>query len=192
MTDLIEQLITEQNLRRVIDGKSIGDKPPWREKFAPTGRARLYEVANYLKERQSLTVELIDSYGSGWVSYLDLFIYPSNGSTIVTKKQVGQEISGVSLWLSYSAPLAIYGATKKTKKGSSGSSGFLHPASLYKLPRILVENGETHILNALKNAGFYVLPEAVAKRKLTFETQIETNLGENPFRIFDVFFNWMD
>ena len=77
----LEDLLSPENLRRLVARKPIGDAPPWRQRFSPKRGSRVIAVADHLQGRRSLVVEGPHDQGSGYASFVELFVYPRNGST---------------------------------------------------------------------------------------------------------------
>ena len=77
----------------------------------------------------------IDHRGSGYASYVEAFLYPSDGST--QSDQPGYvETTGILLYMSRLAPIAVYGASGRTdNKDQLGStSGFINVENVGTLP----------------------------------------------------------
>jgi len=192
MEEKLDQLLTTVNLKRLLQGKQIGERPPWREKFGAKGRSRIFAAIDRLKSMGSLTVEArLDAYGSGYASFGDVFVYPRDGSTTTDLSGGHRTIRGIRIYLAINAPVAAYGASSVGRHARGGSSSFLGPDALYGITEDL-RRTEHHVREALASSGFLLLPRSLAERPLPFEAELRTNLGEPPYRVFDALFHWFD
>jgi hypothetical protein len=192
VTPDLRDLLTDENLRRLIARKPIGEDPPWREAFAPKGRGRLVAVVDRLRSRDSLVVDAEPpAYGSGYASFADFFVHPANGST-TTMRGDRWDIRGVRLWLAFYAPIALYGAAEVTRSARGGGAfGFLDPSEA-RPPEPALRFVEAAVLDALARAGMHVLPRGLAREPVPFDAPIATNFAKPPYRVFDAIFHWRD
>ena len=100
---------------------------------------------------------------------------------------------GLQLWLALDAPLAVYSGTTAIRHSRGGGTSELlrSDSTLYDVSADL-RSTERHIQGALEVAGFFALPAELAERPLPFDAELETNLGDPPYRVFDAVFHWFD
>lgn len=192
MEEKLDQLLTADNLRRLLQRKQIGEQPPWREKFGAKGRSRTFAAIDRLKSQGSLTVEeQLDAYGGGYASFVDVFVYPRDGLTATVRPGGHREIRGIRTYLAVNAPVAVYGASSVTRHATGSVWSCLDPDSLYRVAEGLHKT-EQQVREGLTSSGFFLLPRSLAQRPLPFEAELNTNLGEPPYRVFDALFHWFD
>jgi hypothetical protein len=172
--------ITNELLEKLIAGKSVGGS-----------KSAVKNVLHDLEQSKQIAVESDDSYGSGYASYLDVFCFKKDGSSSRVSGFT-TIIDGISLYLCKLAPVAVMGAMTKTKSKNGGSSSFLRPEDLNKLPsgdwsQVIIE-----IKLKLEKQNFILLEPKSLKQEMPFETYIPTIIGDPPYQIFDAFFHRED
>jgi hypothetical protein len=90
------------------------------------------------------------------------------------------------------APVAVMGAMQKTKSKHGGSGSFLRSEDLNAMPEGDWAAFADEIRNMLEQHGFEILEARELKKPLPLIAEIETNLGDPPYTIFDAIFHWMD
>jgi hypothetical protein len=167
-------------LEKLIAGKSVGGS-----------KSAVKNVLHDLEQSKQIAVESDDGYGSGYASYLDVFCYKKDGSSSRVSG-LNTTIEGIALYICKLAPVAVMGAMTKTKSKNGGSSSFLCPEDLNKFPAGDWNSVIFEIKNKLEKQNFMLLEPKVLKRKMPFEVEIPTILGDPPYKIFDAFFYWED
>jgi hypothetical protein len=183
--------ITNEILERVIAGKPVGEHEAYRNGSHNKIKGHIKATIHDLEQSKNIILETEDSYGSGYASYVDVFCYKTAGRSSQVKSGTTY-IDGIAIYLCKLAPVAVMGAIQKTKSKHGGSGSFLRPDDLNTLP-----NGDwaafaNELRNKLEQHGFEILEARELKKPLPFTAEIETNLGDPPYTVFDVFFNWMD
>jgi hypothetical protein len=172
--------ITNELLEKLIAGKSVG-----------ASKSAVKNVLHELEQSKQIAVESDGSYGSGYASYLDIFCFKKDGSSTRVSGQ-STTIDGIALYLCKLAPVAVMGAMTKTKSKNGGSSSFLRPEDLNKLPAGNWDAVIFEIKHKLEKQNFVLLEPKILKQKMPFEAKIPTILGDPPYQIFDAFFHWED
>lgn len=171
-------------LEKIIAGKPVGASKN-------ALKSRVKNVIHDLEQSKQIAVESEDGYGSGYASYLDIFCFKKdNSASRVTG--LSTTIDGIALYLCKLAPVAVMGAMTKTKSKNGGSSSFLRPQDLNKLPVGDWSEVVNEIKHKLEKQNFILLEPKILKQEMPFEANIPTILGDPPYQIFDAFFHWED
>lgn len=131
------------------------------------------------------------SYGSGYASYVDVFCYKKDGSSI-ENKHGDLWIDGISIYLCKHTPVAIFGPNKKIKGIRTGSYGMLSPYSVGEIPSGIWDEELKFIKEKLEEYKIEFLTKRVVKGQLSFETEIRTVLNNDGYKVFDALFYWED
>jgi hypothetical protein len=172
--------ISNELLEKLIARKSVGGS-----------KSAIKNVLHDLEQSKQITVESDDSYGSGYASYLDVFCFKKDGSSSRVTG-LSTTIEGIALYLCKLAPVAVMGAMTKTKSKNAGSSSFLRPDDLNKLPAGDWHSVVVEIKHKLEKQNIVLLEPKILKQVMPFEAKIPTILGDAPYKIFDAFFYWED
>lgn len=187
-------MFSNEDFKNIIDLKSVGT-------FFPYLNGTEKDIENYIKFiiadlNRSCRIKVeVNTFGSGYASFFDLFCYKKDGSSTMQKGGV-EYIDGILVYICRLAPVAVWGYEQITKNASGGGvRGFLCPANhnLEKMP-----NDEwTEFINELKvklgKHNIYFLDKEYVLELLPFETKIPTILDDGgPYRIFDALFFWED
>ncbi|UNK16955.1 hypothetical protein MNQ98_21010 [Paenibacillus sp. N3/727] len=189
--------IDETILKNVIQGNPEGDFYPYNIGVLSLSAVDDYIKAcvNGLKNNQNVEFEAdYNHYGSGFSSYVDVFMWLKDGSSTKQKKDY-LLIEGIHLYICRLYPVAVYGTGSVTRNiGNNGRShGFLRPKGLETSPE--GEQWRSMILNLQNrlNEYQYVIPfKEYLDSPLPFSADIETVLDEGHYKIFDAFFYWED
>jgi hypothetical protein len=172
--------ITQELLEKIIAGKSVAGS-----------KSAVKNVLHDLEQSKQIAVESDDGYGSGYASYLDVFCFKKDGSS---SRVLGLNttIEGIALYLCKLAPVAVMGAMTKTKTNNGGSSSFLRPEDLNKIPAGDWDAVIVEIRHKIEKQNVVLLEPKILKQKMPFEAEIPTIFGDPPYQIFDAFFHWED
>ncbi len=149
----------------------------------------------FLALEQIPSVSLIrglDHHGSGYASYVSAFLYPRDGSTR-RDYPTDIETTGILLYMSRLAPIAVYGASGRTdsKEGRGSSSGFIGTNNVGTLP----EGDWTAFVAAVTACLCQFRVEFLQREPLVqpAPTDIEIpTVFDGPYYIFDTLFYWSD
>jgi hypothetical protein len=183
--------ITNEILERVIAGKPVGEHEAYKNGSDNKIKGHIKATIHDLEQSKTILLESEDSYGSGYASYVDVFCYKSDGRSSHIKSGTTY-INGIAVYLCKLAAVAVMGAMQKTKSKHGGGGSFLRSEDLNAPPEGDWAAFTNEIRNKLERHGFEILEARELKKPLPFIAEIETNLGDPPFTIFDAFFNWMD
>ena len=139
----------------------------------------------------------------GFASYLELFCYKKDGSSRQTLSGCREEIMGILVYISHHAPIAAYGAGRRTqsRRPEIFALGFnrLGYDDIDTVPPGDWQEILDEICTKLKQAGLEVANSEALNERLPPEVSLEleqqmteTMLGEPPYRIFDLLFEWCD
>lgn len=183
---------SDEKLQKVINGELIGDFYPY---HSGTNNQVIYYLKELVARLERSKILKIDadfkSYGSGYASYVDIFCYKRDGSS-TEKKNNDLWIDGISIYLCKHAPVAVFGANKKTKGNKSGSYGFLDPFSVGSIPPGSWELALDFIKDKLGEYKIQILSKRYVMQQLSFKTDIRTVLNNDGYKVFDTFFYWED
>ncbi len=152
-------MFNQEELIKVINGEPIGSYFPYLGGTKKQIVDYLRSVVSDIDSSKVIKVEAdFTSYGSGYASYVDVFCYKRDGSSMKVTKH-GQDISGVSLYLCKLAPVAVWGENEKNKHSKGGGYGFLSAETVESLPEgdwnefifILKTNSINMVLKFLRN-----------------------------------------
>jgi hypothetical protein len=176
--------ITNELLEKLIADEAVGGS-----KNAIKGQIK--DVIHDLEQSKKIAIENEDSYGSGYASYVDVFCFKKDGSSSRVEGLI-TTTHGIALYLCKLASVAVMGAMTKTRSKNGGSSSFLRPDDLNKLPPGDWDAVIFEIKHKLEKQNFVLLEPKILKQTMPFEATIPTILGDPPYQIFDAFFHWED
>jgi ribosomal protein S18 acetylase RimI-like enzyme len=133
-----------------------------------------------------------DHHGQGYASYVSAFIYPSDGRTC--RDHPGHvEMEGILLYMSWLAPMAVYGASQRTKNkdGTGGSSGFIEAKDVNTVPEGDWTALIADVTDCLSAYGIEILPREPLLAPAPEGIKIPT-LFDGPYFVFDTLFYWCD
>jgi hypothetical protein len=105
---------------------------------------------------------------------------------------VDEDVTGLWIFLSLLAPVAAFGTGRVFRSPNRSGWTGLDSRTIGSHPPTWTDLELGAVLSALAQAGFIVLSAGEARRRLTFNAKIETNIGQSPFTVFDAFFHWTD
>jgi hypothetical protein len=191
---VLHELLTRDNLRRLIAEECIGDREPWKGGSRAKIDRHLRATARCIRRKADLDLHTeFDDYGSGYASYVEIIGWPSDGSETRSPAPGSVEYSGIQVWLSRLAPIAAYGFGRLYRHDNGGGGqGFLTADGLYDLPQPRWKQVEEGVQACLRKYGFHLLPADLANRELGFAGRIPTILTDPPYCVFDAVFYWED
>jgi len=185
-------IFSEDELRQIIAGKTVGDFYPYRGGTQKQILFFIKELIYKFDKSKLLDYDVdFDSYGCGYSSYVDLFLYKKNRRSTIVKGN-SDYIDGISIYISRLAPVAVLGVNQKTKHDSGGGYGFLSTKSINKLPEGDWKNEINYIKQRFEKNNITFLSNKIVNKKLDFDVEISTNLSEDEYKVFDALFHWMD
>jgi hypothetical protein len=133
-----------------------------------------------------------DHHGSGYASYISAFLYPRDGNT-THRHETYDEDHGFLLYVSRLAPLAVFGASSRTRNhdGDGGSSSFIDANTVGVVP-----SGDWHSFlmslgAVLAEYKIDLLPRELLLRPLEIDLRVPTAF-DPPYYVFDALFYWED
>ncbi|MHA3774887.1 hypothetical protein ACXR0O_25485 [Verrucomicrobiota bacterium sgz303538] len=150
-------------------------------------------VLSALERVRSISVSReLDHHGSGYASYVSAFLFPRDGSSRRDYPDYS-EVTGILLYMSRLAPIAVYGASARTenKHDSGGSSGFIGTDNLGILPQGDWSAFLSAVTGCLHRFGIEVLPREPLLRPAPDDITIPT-VFDGPYYVFDTLFYWSD
>ncbi|MCP3776427.1 hypothetical protein NLX71_24585 [Paenibacillus sp. MZ04-78.2] len=129
-------ILTNEQLKRIIEGKPVGDYYPYNMKEYDSKPIDDYlsKVIGSLNQINSLEFESIfDHYGSGFASYVDVFCWKKDGSSSSDLRGVLWR-NGIRIYICRLAPIAVLGKGQSSKHATGGSRDFLNVDIIDSLP----------------------------------------------------------
>ena len=134
----------------------------------------------------------LDHHGSGYASYVSAFLYPSDGRT---RRDFPEyvETTGILLYLSRLAPIAVVGASARTdnKLDRGASSGFIGIDNVGRLPDGEWTTFLATVSECLRSFRIEMLPREPLLRPAPDGVSIPT-VFDGPYYVFDTLFYWCD
>ena len=133
-----------------------------------------------------------DHYGSGYASYVSVFLYPRDGrSRRDSPDRV--ETTGILLYMSRLAPIAVFGRDRRSqnKHNSGASYGFIRTENLGKLPDGDWSDFFYAVRKCIEAQGIEFLPSEPLLRPAPEGVDIPT-IFSGPYYVFDTLFYWCD
>jgi|GEM_PF-6912823 hypothetical protein len=182
--------LNESNIKSVVNGVPVGDFSPFSDSEVEACDAYAKKLCKKIEECYSLEViSELDSYGSGYASYFDLFVTKRDKSQY-TQKEGYVEIKGISLYISRVAPVAVYGQGQRTRSENGGSYGFLDASAVGAEPSGDWSAELDQIRNYLNIYKYSLLSRSEVNKTLWFDVFVPTILGSET--VFDALFYWAD
>lgn len=132
-------------------------------------------------------------YGSGYASYVDVFITKRDGS--MRRSENGwTNVEGLPLALCRLAPLAALfnPDVQSSGPGGAGSRGLPDLSLVTDAALPGWEEEFRQIGQALDRHDIALLDSQVLSLPVKAELRVETVLGSPPYSVFDAWFHWMD
>jgi hypothetical protein len=133
-----------------------------------------------------------DHHGSGYASYISAFLSRRGGVDEIDHPAY-VETTGLLLYVSRLAPIAVFGASSRTrnKRNSGISSGFVTTANLDRLPPGDWSGFLRTLRIVLDAHGVELLPTEPLLAPAPEDIRIPT-VFDGPFAMFDALFYWED
>ena len=195
---------SEQTLKQIYEAEhqrnwalkhqhTVGNCWPYNGGSDEDIEAHLYDVVADLETSSLISVEAdFNSYGSGYASFVDVFCFKKDGSSRKRFLGSGEKTTGIQVYISRLAAVAAYGAEERTRHPHGGSSSLLSYDSAGTTPPGNWQAVLQEIAAKLQSNRIEIADGATLNRLLPFQVDIETNLGEPPYRVFDLLFYWFD
>jgi hypothetical protein len=188
-------IYSEEILRNIINKTPVGDLFPYKGGTKKQIESYIKSIVADLEMSELITVEAdFNKYESGFASFIDIFCYKSDGSSIMKRKN-SLWIDGISIYISTCAPVAIYGANFKTKKVNKygGSYGILDVNCVATTPKGYWVDVLYIIAKNLNRFGIEIIQKRELNKPLDFQVKIPTNLNYHCInKVFDAIFYYND
>ena len=185
--------ITNDMMNHSVAQRPFGDFEPFIS-GSDKDAAKFYSgVIAALKEVRGINViQEDDHHGSGYASYVSVFIYPSDGRTVREHPRHIETI-GILLYMSRLAPMAVYGASQQTKNKdwNGGSGGFIEAKDVNTVPEGDWTALIADVTDCLSAYGIEILPREPLLAPAPEGIKIPT-LFDGPYYVFDTLFYWCD
>ena len=138
----------------------------------------LHDMVSDLEQSDITTVEAdFDSFGGGYASFIEVWSSKKDGNSKRPYLGSGEEMTGIVVYVSRIAPVAVYGAGHRTRHAHGRTSNFVEYDTIGTLPSGNWQTVLKEICAKLENHGIQVTDAKTLLQRLPFEASIETNLG---------------
>lgn len=185
--------ITPDIMRRSVRQQPFGTAEPFVTGDAGAVAAFYETVIEALLALPGVALEReIDHHGSGYASYIQLFLFPADGSSQTAFPEY-IHTTGLLLYLSRLAPIAVYGASDTTRNRHSdgGSGGFIESSNVGLLPNADWTEFAEAVTACLAARGIELLPREPLLLPAPEDIIIPT-VFDPPYFVFDTLFYWED
>ena len=192
---------SEQTLLRIYEAvqqfpwqqPSVGEAWPYAGGLDGDIEAHLQKMVAAFEQSKFTAVEAdFNSFGCGYASFVELFCFKKDGSFTRRFLGSGQEMTGIVVYVSRLAPVATWGAERRTRHARGGSSTLLSYDTLDTMPDGDWKAVWEEVQAMLTQHGIELASGSQLNTLLPFLAVLETNLGEPPYRLFDLLFHWYD
>ncbi len=194
-------LFTEEYLRNAAADQVQGDFTPFNKNDIGKVKRYVKGMLGRLSDNKRINVEAdYSAYGSGFASYINVKISKKDKSdTVITKEgnRTTEKKDAILLYISLLAPYWYFGKGdwwdySINGEYQGGSSNFLMPESINKYNKPLWKTEIEQITRLFEEFRYGLLTKKEVEQSLDFEVKIKSNLGEQPYTVFDCFFHWED
>lgn len=183
----------DEDIQALSEGKSIGEQWPWNATRADVDGAIKSLIAEIKRSFNLQDRTVWNSYGSGYASYVDCFLYnPDRSFRLPQVGAGGAGYVGLVLLFSRLSPFYVFGEGEKSWS-PGGGAGYLLSA-----PTANVVEDEFNlsllgpVRRMLEERTWIWLSPAQGLHRPRHQPPLQTNLGQAPFTVFDYVFHWMD
>ena len=185
--------ITDAIIDSSVAGEPFGSFEPFVTGDAAAVSSFYSGVLSGLEGTTGVTVfREMDHHGSGYASYVSVFVYPSDGRS---RRDFSEytETTGILVYMSRLGPVAVYGASARTenKNGNGSSSGFIGTDNVGTMP----DGDWTEFLAAVASClhafRLELLPRDPLLQPARDGISIPT-VFDGPYYVFDTLFYWCD
>ena len=194
-------LFTEEYLRKAAKDEVQGDFTPFNKNDIGKVQRYIKGMLGRLSDSKRINVEAdFKSYGSGFASYINVKISKKDKSdTIIEKKgnRTTEKKDAILIYISLVAPFWYFGKGDwwdyySNGELEGGSSNFLIPDSIIHYNKILWDTEIEQITRLFEEFRYTLLTKKEVAQVLDFEVKMKSNLGEQPYTVFDCLFHWED
>jgi hypothetical protein len=183
----------DEDIQALSESKAISADWPWNATQADVDGAIKGVIANIKRSFNLQDRTVWNSYGSGYSSYVDCFLYNPQHSFRLPDLRAGEEgYVGLVVLFSRLSPFYVFGEGEKSWSDSGGAGYLLsaRSANVVKDEFNLTLLGP--VRRSLEERNWIWLSPAPGLLRPRQQPPLRTNLGEAPFTVFDYVFHWMD
>jgi hypothetical protein len=197
----MHHLFTETYLRAAAADKVQGDFTPFNKNDIGKVKRYIKGMLGRLSDNKRLKVEAdFESYGSGFASYISVKISKKDKSDTKTVKdgnRTTEQKDAILIYISLLAPFWYFGKgdwwdNYANGELQGGGSNFLMPDSIRKYNTALWDSDMENITRLFEEFRYTLLSEKEVAQALWFEVEMNSNLGDKPYTVFDCLFHWED
>ncbi len=187
-------------LTDLIKGKLKGDFYPFNMGNLNDSEKYLKQIIGRISDISTIDVQaVLNHYGSGFSSYVHLFINKKNKEDVITLKngnKTAEEINGLMIYLCRLCPNAVYSQGNwsnfyENDIRTGNSYPLILPEEIGNMPPFDWKEEMVRISNILNEYGYAFLVKEELNTYLDFEISIRTSV-DPPYKVFDCFFYWDD
>ncbi len=192
---------TEEYLRNLAADRVQGDFTPFNKNDIAKVKRYVKGMLGQLSDNKRINVVAdFGSYGSGFASYINVKISKKDKSDTLTQQKANrteETTTGLLVYVSLLAPYWYFGGVEwfssyKDKQHEGGSMPFLTPNDIKKYNPALWSVEIEQITRLFEEFRYTLLSQKEVEQPLDFKVNIKTNLGEEPYTVFDCLFHWED
>jgi hypothetical protein len=192
---------TEEYLRKAAADQVQGDFTPFNKNDIGKVKRYVKGMLGRLSDNKRINVAAdFSAYGSGFASYINVKISKKDKSDTIIEKngnRTTEKKDAILLYISLLAPYWYFGKgdwwdNYTNGEFSGGSSNFLTPDSINQYNKPLWETEIEQITRLFEEFRYGLLTKKEVEQPLWFDVEIEANIGEKPYTVFDCLFHWED
>jgi hypothetical protein len=192
---------TEEYLRKAAADQVQGDFTPFNKNDIGKVKRYVKGMLGRLSDNKRINVAAdFSAYGSGFASYINVKISKKDKSDTVIEKNGNRTIEkkdAILVYISLLAPYWYFGKgdwwdNYTNGEFSGGSSNFLMPDSINQYNKPLWETEIEQITRLFEEFRYGLLTKKEVEQPLWFDVEIEANIGEKPYMVFDCLFHCED
>ncbi|GAF65441.1 putative isomerase [Bacillus sp. TS-2] len=211
-------IFTNDQLQKMIKGQPVGESYPYNQDDEGLIENFIKRIYYQLKKSRVFHYEAdFEHFGSGYASFVCLFLTLKNGTSVMAKREYGAkqntiietDLEGICVYISRLAPVAVfnrgeYGFRKvvdqsgKVLSEQQTYNTWLLRNELNELPDKSWQWEWQQLKKQIEEYGILFLEEDYLKNSLSFLTEIPTILVDKhhhdlgQYRNFDAIFYWED
>ncbi len=192
---------TETYLRNIAADQVQGDFTPFNKNDIGKVKRYIKGMLGQLSDHKRILVEPdYEAYGSGFASYINVKISKKDKSDTIIERNGNRTVEkkdALLLYISLLSPYWYFGKgdwwnNYTNGEYSGGSNNFLTPDSINRYNKTLWSDDVEHITRLFEEFRYSLLTKKEVEQTLDFKVKITSNLGEEPYTVFDCFFHWED
>lgn len=187
-------MFSPQQIDSLLQQHAITDEQPWSSNDPLAVEAFYKAVCAELTRRTGTSSKIEwNHYGSGYASYIDVWIYkPTTDFSVAFPGNHGEAYEGLCILLSRLSPYFVFLQGAKSWAESGGSSYMPTYDAVDRLTNPSVIALETIAQEVLTSFGLLRVFKDDLMSPISSSIRVPTNLSDGPFIEFDALYYWED